>query len=320
MTAAAAIDAALAELRASLFARPRQIPCKYFYDDRGSALFERITELPEYYPTRIERALIEANAARLIDAGDWGDFVELGSGAAQKTLALLEEAARRGRTPRYVAVDISAHALERTRQILRGVDVRGVLADYSRPLELPARIDRRPRLVLFLGGTIGNDEDDDAVALLSRVRARIEPGDGLLLGAMLPTDPAVIEAAYDDAQGVTAEFNRNILRAVNDLALSRFDPEAFEHRAPYLVHEQRIEMWLRSPRAQVIELGRIGGVLRLEAGEAIRTEISRRFTRAQVERLLALSGFTPQAWLESPDGRFGLGLGLASGAPAPALR
>jgi L-histidine Nalpha-methyltransferase len=308
--------AAIAELRAALARTPIEIPCKYFYDDRGSALFERITTLAEYYPTRTERALLasEAEAIALAAGGaKVTEIVELGSGAASKTIALLDAALRLGGRPRYVAVDISAHALGRTRQLLARarpeIAVEEVLADYTHDLVLPEA--SGSRLALFLGGTIGNDEDESAVKLLSKVRANLSPGDLLLLGANLVTAPAAIHAAYNDAQGVTAEFNKNILRAVNALAKSRFDPDDFDHYAPYVVERWRIEMWLVARRPLDVDLGRIGSRLRLARGEGIRTEISRRFNKEGVLRLLDDSGFTPERWFESPDGRFGLALGRA---------
>jgi L-histidine Nalpha-methyltransferase len=310
--------AALGELREALSRSPREIPCKYLYDDRGSALFEQITRLPEYYPTRTERALLVAQADAIVAAAGGArlsEMVELGSGAASKTVALLEAALRVGGRPRYVAVDISAHALGRTRELLSQarpeVAVDEVLADYTQELRLPAPPDGGPRLALFLGGTIGNDEDADAVRLLLRVRGNLAPGDLLLLGANLVTEPAMIHAAYNDAAGVTAEFNRNILRSVNALARSGFDPDDFDHYAPYSIERQRIEMWLVARRALEVELGRLGGTLKLACGEGIRTEISRRFTREKVLRLLDEAGFSPDRWFESPDGRFGLALGRA---------
>jgi L-histidine N-alpha-methyltransferase len=312
------LEHALRELREALHRSPREIPCKYFYDDRGSALFEQIMGLPEYYPTRTERALLVARAAEIAGssgAAGFSDFVELGSGAASKTVAVLEAALARGGRPRYVAIDISAHALERTRQILverfPALPVVGLMADYERPLHLPERHDGGARLALFLGGTIGNAEDARAVQLLSRIRAHLEPGDALLLGANLVTDPLVIEAAYNDAQGVTAAFNRNILVAVNRLAGTDFDEEAFAHRAPYVQDRRRIEMWLHARRPMRVNLGRMGGAIELKEGEGILTEISRRFTRADVERLLDAAGFAPERWMESPDGRFGLSLSRA---------
>jgi L-histidine N-alpha-methyltransferase len=322
LTAVDAEVVALAEMRDSLSRTPRELPSKYFYDDRGSALFEQITALPEYYPTRTERALLNARAREIVLAcggAHLSDVVELGSGAAAKTLSLLTTAFSLGAHPRYVAVDISAHALRRTRELLAegleghpSVPVHEVLADYTRGLRLPPRPTvGAQRLVLFLGGTIGNDEDEEAIALLSRVREQLDPGDAFLLGANLVCEPAAIHAAYNDSAGVTAQFNANILNAVNAIAKSAFDPSAFDHYAPYVVEHSRVEMWLVAKRALEIDLGRLGGRLRMDKGEGIRTEISRRFTRASALRLLDGSGFSPERWMESPDGRFGLALGKA---------
>ena len=310
--------AALEEVRAALLGSPRELPCKYFYDDRGSQLFETITTLDEYFPTRTERALILGRAQAIVRAAGGAavsDVVELGSGAASKTTALLDAAVALGGRPRYVAVDISAHALERTRELLGtaapGIAVETLLADYTHRLKLPPRQADGRRLVLFLGGTIGNDEDPAAVKFLTSVRRHVDEGDSLLLGANLVTDPAGIHLAYNDARGVTAEFNFNILRAVNALAGSRFDPADFFHHAPYDVERRRIEMWLVAKRALDVDLGRLGGTLHLGPGEGIRTEISRRFTRDDVLRLIDRAGFSPEQWFESPDGRFGLALGTA---------
>ena len=309
---------ALRELRDALSRSPREIPCKYFYDDAGSALFEQITRLEEYFPTRTERALLEARAPAIVESAGGArltDVVELGSGAASKTVCLLDAALAAGGRPRYVAVDISAHALGRTREILAAarpeIAVEQVLADYTRPLQLPRKPAGGRRLVLFLGGTIGNEEDGPAVKLLSRVREDMEPDDVLLLGANLVADPAAIHLAYNDPQGVTAAFNRNLLRNVNSFAASRFDPDKFDHYAPYLVERQRIEMWLVAREDMEVDLGRLGSALHLQRGEGIRTEISRRFRRDEILRLIDASGFTPERWIESPDGRFGLALGVA---------
>ena len=310
--------AALRELRLALARKPREIPCKYFYDDKGSALFEQITRLPEYYPTRTERALLVERAAAIVETAGGAaltDVVELGSGAAEKTVCLLDAALAAGGNPRYLAVDISAHALQRTEDILAAarpeVRVEKVLADYTRSLDLPPRTLGGKRLVLFLGGTIGNDEDEAAIQLLSRVREHLDEGDVLLLGANLVTDPAAIHAAYNDAQGVTAEFNKNALAAVNSFARSGFDPALFDHHAPYVVGERRIEMWLVARKSMRVDLGRLGEILKLRKGDGIRTEISRRFVRDDVLRLIDAAGFSPERWIESPDGRFGLALGLS---------
>jgi L-histidine Nalpha-methyltransferase len=228
-------------------------------------------------------------------------------------VALLQAALRLGGQPRYAAVDISSRALLRTREIVAaahpGIAVQGIQADYGAAFSLPEATGAR--LALFLGGTIGNYEDAGAIELLSRVRGQLAPGDFLLLGANLVTDPSVIHAAYNDAQGVTAAFNKNILDAVNAVARSRFDPDDFDHHAPYLVERRRIEMWLVARRPLEIPLGRIGGSLFVLEGDGIRTEISRRFSRSGVLRLLDDAGFTPERWFESRDGRFGLALGRA---------
>jgi L-histidine N-alpha-methyltransferase len=309
---------ALRELTFGLSGAPRTIPCKYLYDDTGSALFERITRLSEYFPTRTERALLQKCARSIVESAGGPlltDVVELGSGAASKTVALLDAALRSGGKPRYVAVDISSHALARTREILAAaraeVPVVEVHADYTQPFVLPRKPEGGRRLVLFLGGTIGNDEDKTAIEYLSRIRGELEQGDLLLLGANLVTDPAAIHAAYNDAQGVTAEFNRNLLRAVNALAGSEFDPARFDHYAPYVVEKRRIEMWLVAREPVEVNLGRIGGTLKLAHGEGILTEISRRFSRNEVLRMIDAAGFTPERWMASPDGRFGLALGIA---------
>jgi L-histidine N-alpha-methyltransferase len=274
--------------------------------------------LQEYFPTPTERALLEARAPAIVETAGGArltDVVELGSGAASKTVCLLDAAFAAGGKPRYVAVDISAHALQRTQEILAAarpdVAVEQVLADYSRPLQLPRKPKGGRRLVLFLGGTIGNEEDGPALRFLSRVREDMEPDDVLLLGANLVTDPAAIHLAYNDPQGVTAAFNRNLLSNVNSFAKSRFDPGRFDHYAPYLVDRQRIEMWLVAREDMEVDLGRLGSILSLRRGEGIRTEISRRFRRDEVLRLIDASGFTPERWIESPDGRFGLALGVA---------
>lgn len=309
---------ALRELAMGLCGHPRTIPCKYLYDDKGSALFERITRLPEYFPTRTERALLLEQAETIVEAAGGPlltDVVELGSGAASKTVALLDAALHSGGKPRYVAVDISTHALARTREILAAarpeVRVFEVHADYTQPFSLPRKAEAGRRLALFLGGTIGNDEDKTAIDFLSRVRGELDQGDLLLLGANLVTDPAAIHAAYNDAEGVTAEFNWNLLRAVNALAGSEFDPARFDHYAPYVVEKRRIEMWLVAREAMEVNLGRIGGTLELAHGEGILTEISRRFSRDEVLRMIDAAGFTPERWMQSPDGRFGLALGIA---------
>ena len=309
-------EAQLDELREALGRTPPQIPCKYLYDDRGSALFEQITQQPEYYPTRTERGLLRAEAGAILSAaGRVEEVIELGSGAASKIIPLLHRILGQGRVPRYLAVDISARALARTRQILSaepGVEPLLLRADFAGELALPPRPASGSRMAVLLGGTLGNDEDREAVALFANLRRQLEPGDSVLVGANLLADPAVIEAAYNDAAGVTAAFNKNVLNVVNRLAGSRFDPEDFSHRAIWNGIDRRVEMWLMAHRAVQVDLGDLGGTLRLARGEGLRTEISRRFTRTQLEALLLRGGFLPVGWFGSDDGRFGLALGRAA--------
>ena len=203
-----------------------------------------------------------------------------------------------------------------------------VRGDYEHDLSLPARTASGRRLVIFLGGTLGNMENAEACALFSRVRAELRPGDALLVGANLPTDRHALEAAYNDSAGVTAEFNKNALRNVNALVGSRFELEDFEHEAIWNEHLRRIEMWLFARRHLEIPLGALGGALRLAQGEGLRTEISRRFSRNELESLLVESQLVPSGWFTSEDGRFALAVarvpeqglwhpGLTS-SPAPA--
>lgn len=302
------------ELRTALSRVPPQLPSKYFYDDIGSALFEAITRLPEYYPTRCEAELLRTRAGAILEAagGRVDQLLELGSGAARKTIPLVHAVLGAGRVPHYLALDISAAALDRTQRLLAqepGVHVELVQADYTQALTLPRRRGPGTRLAVFLGGTLGNEEDPAALRLFGNVRSQLEHGDGLLVGASLVTEPSVIEAAYNDAAGITESFNKNILRHVNAVAGSRFDPDAFEHLAFWNAAQRRIEMWLRARLPMKVDLGAIGGYLQLAEGAGIRTEISRRFTKAELEALLTASGFAVAGWFPSEDGRFALILG-----------
>lgn len=298
------------ELRASLSESPRRIPSKYFYDRRGSELFEAICELPEYYPTRTERSILERHAGEIVRASGASELVELGSGAATKTRLLLDAMAVEGRLELYVPFDVSeamvaevARRLTRTYPRLR---VHGLVGDFLVHLgEIPAG---GRRLAAFLGGTIGNLEPPAARAFLGRLAASLDPGDSLLLGTDLIKDPSVIEAAYNDAAGVTAEFNRNVLRVVNRVAEGDFEPDAFRHRAFYHRELHRIEMRLVAERAQRVCLEELGLELELAAGEELLTEVSVKYDRAGARELLAASGFEPTGWYADPDGLFGLSL------------
>jgi L-histidine N-alpha-methyltransferase len=345
------------ELRAALQRSPREIPSRFFYDDRGSRLFERITELPEYYQTRTEHALLRAIADRVAAVSRAAQLIEIGSGAATKTRVLLDAMERAGRLQLYVPVDVAEGTVRRVAEELTAeypeLAVHGIVADFTEDLSLlrlgPECADRRDgpasftgdtvgaagtgtppgfaggpasftggaagagngagcRLVIFLGGTIGNLEPREAAEFLAIRRREMAPGDHFLLGVDLVKPVAVVEAAYNDDAGVTAEFNRNILRVANQVAGGDFEPEAFSHRAFYDCAQRWIEMRLRSDRRQHVRLPGIGLELDLEPGEEIHTEISVKYDRPRAEGLLAGAGFEPVAWYTDADQLFGLAL------------
>jgi L-histidine N-alpha-methyltransferase len=302
------------ELIAALLAGPRSIPSKHFYDSRGLALFDAITELPEYYPTRTERAILERDAPAIAARARATQLVELGSGSAVKTRLLLDALRAQATLRQYVPVDVNEGSLRRVGEELTadypGLAVHGIAADFHGPLApLPEAPPPGPRLAIFLGGTLGNlRPSDEAPAFLRRVREALDPGDWFLLGVDLLKDVALLEAAYDDAAGVTAEFNRNVLRVANRLLDADFDPARFRHRAFYDRERDWIEMRLVASEAQTVRLGRSGDMLHLAAGEEIRTEISAKYTRARAETLLAAAGLTPRAWYSDEREWFGLSL------------
>jgi len=307
---------ARAELLAGLHARPRSISCKYLYDERGLELFDAITELPEYYPTRTERAILAGIAPDVATLTHATQVVELGSGSATKTRLLLDALHETGTLAQYVPVDVNEASLQRVGEeltgALPGLSVHGIAADFLGPLApLPAA--DGPRLVLFLGGTIGNLRPRrEAPAFLARLRTALEPGDWFLLGVDLVKDVATLEAAYDDAQGVTAEFSRNILRVVDRLLDADFDPARFRHRAFYDRERDWIDIRLVAREAHSVHLGVSGETLDIAAGEEIHTEISAKYTRERIEALLAGAGFAPSQWHTDPRGWFGVALARAS--------
>lgn len=291
---------------AGLRSVPKVLPPKHFYDDLGSLLFDLICETPEYYVTRTEQALLERIAGELVDEVKPEVLVELGSGAARKTRALLDAMGSGVYAPIDISEDIvvrSATELTRDYPWLR---VRGVIADYEQGVRrLPAG---GRRLVAFLGGSIGNFEAPDARAFVAGIGARLRPGDALLVGMDLVKSPAVLHAAYNDAAGITAEFNRNVLRVINRALRADFRVQAFEHVAFYRPELQRIEMHLRARAHQRVHVRALGMTVEFDAGETVRTEISRKFTRASGESLIAAAGLRVRRWWESPDGYFALAL------------
>ena len=303
------------DVREGLGRRPKTLPPKHFYDDAGSRLFDRICDTPEYYPTRTEQALLERIAADLLADLRPTELVELGSGAARKTRALLDAAQRVGVPCRYVPFDVSGEMLRRSAvQLLASypwLRVHGVVGDYDRHL------DRIPpgqrRLVVFLGGTIGNFTDGEARRFLGRIAANMGPDDRLLLGTDLVKDRAVLHAAYNDAAGLTAAFNRNVLHVINRELDARFDPDRFEHVAFFDEQERQIEMHLRALGAMRVEIGGLGLAVPFADGETIRTEISRKFTRAAVEDLYARAGLEMTGWHVPPNEWFAISVARRAG-------
>ena len=300
---------------AGLTTTPKTLPPKWFYDAEGSALFEKITELPEYYPTRAERAILRFSAAEIAALSGVRVLVELGSGSSEKTRLLLDALRDRGTLRAYVPVDVSESALAAAGDALAvtypGLDVHAVVSDFEEHLGLPSGPDASgPRLVAFLGSTIGNMVPAQRAAFLARVRAQLRPGDAFLLGTDLVKDPSVLVAAYDDSAGVTAAFNKNVLAVLNAQLGADFDLDAFDHVALWDATREWIEMRLRSASPQEVQLPGIGLTVRFDAGEEMRTEVSAKFRRPGVERELAAAGFAMRSWWTDPAEQFGLSLSV----------
>jgi L-histidine N-alpha-methyltransferase len=292
----------------------KEIPPKHFYDARGSELFERICELPEYYPTRVEREILVARAGEIVERTGAGELVELGSGSAEKARILLEAMSSAGTLRRYVPLDVSESALEAAALELvdefEELTVHGVIGDFERHLD---RVPRRragdpPRIVALLGGTIGNFPPGTRRRMLREIGKLLGPGDRLLLGTDLVKDPRVLEAAYDDSQGVTAEFNRNVLRVINRELDADFWPEAFEHVAFFDRTHEWVEMRLRAVRPCSVRIAALGLRVEFAAGEEVRTEISSKFTRARVEADFEAAGLGLECWHTDRDRLFAVSL------------
>jgi len=299
-----------AEIRRGLLKTPREVSCKSLYDDLGTALYERICALPEYYPWRTERNLLASVADRVAAVSDAAEVLEFGSGAGTKTLMLLDALERRGRLKLYSPFDLNEKIVRRSADQLvasyPGLRVHGVVGDFTKRVPLVPSGDRR--LIAFLGGTIGNFRPDEAVAFLSRIAEKTAPGNCLLLGAILVTDRKRLVAAYDDAAGVSADFNRNILAVMNAMLDGDFDPAAFAHRALWDERNLWIEMRLVSTRRQAVRLKALDLEMEIAEGEEIHTEISAKYDRAAVEGMLVRGGFRPLEWFEDPENLFALAL------------
>ncbi len=298
------------DVRAGLSAQEKWLPPKWFYDARGSELFEQITRLPEYYPTRAETEALRTAAADIAETTKAHTVVELGAGSSEKTRLLLDALLASGSLQAFVPQDVSVSALRGTAAAIGrdypGLRVHGVVGDFTADLaELPGE---RPRLVAFLGGTIGNFLPDERAELLHSVAAVLAPGEWLLLGTDLVKDPDVLVAAYDDAQRVTAEFNRNVLHVLNRELGADFDVEAFAHVALWNDAQEWIEMRLRAQRPMQVHVRDLDMRVRFAAGEDLRTEISAKFRSERIRAELAAGGFDLQRWWTDAEGRFGVSL------------
>lgn len=291
------------EVLSGLSLAPKRLPPKLFYDEHGSHLFEQITELPEYYVTRTERAIFEEYATQIVSqAGSNLTLVELGAGSASKTRLLVEALARRQLLVSFYPVDVSASALKAAVSTLNGhirnLRVHPIVSDYSKHmplLSLPGQ-----KLVLFIGSTIGNFETEEAIHFLQRIHDSLRPGDALLLGFDMVKSPKRLYAAYNDAQGVTADFNKNVLARINRELGGQFDLEAFRHVALWNPGMSRIEMHLESCVEQKVWIRDLGKVFGFAEGERIHTENSYKFTPASIANLLRQGGFdVERSWTDS---------------------
>jgi len=296
----------------------KELPPKHFYDARGAELFDRICELPEYYPTRTERAILLARAEEIAELTAAAELVELGSGTAAKTRVLLDALAGAGTLRRYVPLDVTESMVRDSANDLvveyPGLTVHGVIGDFERHLDrVPPPIG--PRIVAFLGGTIGNFPPGSRRRFLRSIARLLGPDDHLLMGTDLVKDPEVLVAAYDDSQGVTAEFNRNLLVVLNRELGADFEPRDFEHVAIFDAANEWIEMRLRARRRLTANVVALDLAVHFEQGEEMRTEISAKFTPERVEGDLAAAGLELTHWLSDADGHFALSLSRRSREP-----
>src|SRR3954447_10147498 len=268
----------------------KELPPKHFYDATGAELFDRICDLPEYYPTRTERSILEERAAEIAERTGATDVVELGSGTAAKTRVLLDALTDAGTLRRFVPIDVTEDMVRECAEALAedypGLHVHGIVGDFERHLDRVPPADG-PRLVLFLGGTIGNFIPGSRRRFLRSIAKTMGPEDHLLLGVDLVKDPAVIEAAYDDSAGVTAAFNRNVLEVLNRELGADFDLDAFEHVAFFDREREWIEMRLRSCRRRTLSVRVRALEVNFDAREELRTETSAKFTRERIAGDLA---------------------------------
>jgi L-histidine Nalpha-methyltransferase len=296
------------DIRTGLTSTPKWLPPKWFYDATGSELFSQITRLPEYYPTRRELAILREQAGDIAARSRADTLVELGSGTSEKTVLLLDALTAAGTLHTYTPVDVDAitlaDAARRLASRYAGLTVHAVCADFENHLTLLPRTGRR--MVAFLGGTIGNLDPTAREMFLKELRTTLRPGDTFLLGADLIKDTDRLIAAYDDAAGVTAAFNRNVLHVINRELDADFEPDAFEHVALYDARNEWIEMRLRASRAMRVRIGDLGLRVSFAAGEEMRTEISAKFRPEGLRRELVAAGFGTIRQYTDPTGDFAL--------------
>jgi len=290
----------------------KELAPKHFYDARGSELFEQICELPEYYPTRTELAILRQRAAEIVLDTGAGELVELGAGASDKARVLLDAMRGAGTLRRYIPLDVSQTVVQDAARALRDdyddLDVHGVVGDFERHLDHVPPADGAVRLVALLGGTIGNFPPGTRRGVLGKIAGLLGPADRLLLGTDLVKDPQVIEAAYNDSAGVTAEFNRNLLHVVNRELDADFRPESFDHVAFYDRRNEWVEMRLRATRPCSVLIGDLDLRVEFAAGEELRTEISAKFTPERVAADLEAAGLELDGWFTDDDELFGVSL------------
>ena len=307
-TPAERAEALRRDVSEGLTAAPKHLSPQWFYDERGSQLFDAITRLPEYYPTERERDLLRGHADEIGELTNANTLVELGSGTSDKTRVLLDSLAANGSLRRFVPFDVSEETLRQSAAAIEdeypGIEVHGVVGDFGRNLgALPAG---HRRMIAFLGSTIGNLEPEPRARFLSAVGSVLEPGEALLLGADLVKDVGRLEAAYNDSAGITAEFNLNMLRVLNRELDADFDLARFTHEARWDPVNEWVEMLLRSEGDQLVRVGALGLEVPFADGEELRTEVSAKFRRAGLERELRDAGFETAAWWEHRTGDFAL--------------
>ncbi|UMB69995.1 L-histidine N(alpha)-methyltransferase [Mycobacterium paraterrae] len=310
LAADSAFEALCRDVRDGLQSTPKSLPPKWFYDSVGSDLFDQITRLPEYYPTRAEAEILRTHATEIASVTGADTLVELGSGTSEKTRVLLDALRRGGALRRFVPFDVDASMLSLASKAIQeeypGIEIAAVCGDFEEHLAKIPKGGRR--LFVFLGSTIGNLKPVEREGFLAGLADALQPGDSLLLGTDLVKDARRLVAAYDDAAGVTAQFNRNVLTVINRELDADFDVDAFRHVATWNPAEERMEMWLRSERAQRVRIAALNLIVDFEAGEQVLTEVSCKFRPDAVADELARAGLRLSRWWTDAAGDFGLSL------------